>query len=288
MMYIIPALAVYIFFMAYPMLDSIRLSLYNSNVVPREFVGLQNYIDLFTDKTHSARFWGAFKNTWVFFAFHMAFQNVLGMLFAVILTNRTMRGKRFYHTIVFLPCTFAVTVTGYLFRMILSPVLSGPAFKSVGLDFLVYHWLGDEKTALPIVSLVSVWQWVGIPTMMFFAALQNVSEDVLEAAEIEGCNSWQAFWYIKYPLILPVVGMIAILTFVNNFNAFDIVYAMEGPTGPPNYATDLIGTLFYRVGVVGVNVTPPEPGIGAAISTSVFFMLLLGVIPTLKATQTKE
>ena len=124
--------------------------------------------------------------------------------------------------------------------------------------------------------------------MMFFAALQNVSEDVLEAAEIEGCNSWQAFWYIKYPLILPVVGMIAILTFVNNFNAFDIVYAMEGPTGPPNYATDLIGTLFYRVGVVGVNVTPPEPGIGAAISTSVFFMLLLGVIPTLKATQTKE
>ncbi|HHU02868.1 MAG TPA: sugar ABC transporter permease [Christensenellaceae bacterium] len=288
MMYILPALAVYIFFMAYPMLDSIRLSLYNSNVVPREFVGLQNYIDLFTDKTHSTRFWGAFKNTWVFFFFHMAFQNVLGMLFAVILTNRTMRGKRFYHTIVFLPCTFAVTVTGYLFRMILSPVLSGPAFKSVGLDCLVYHWLGDEKTALAIVSLVSVWQWVGIPAMMFFAALQNVSEDVLEAAEIEGCNSWQAFWYIKYPLILPVVGMIAILTFVNNFNAFDIVYAMEGPTGPPNYATDLIGTLFYRVGVVGVNVTPPEPGIGAAISTSTFFMLLLGVIPTLKVTQTKE
>lgn len=286
--YILPALAVYVVFMVYPMIDSIRLSFYNSNVRPKVFVGFENYVNLFTNPTHSERFWNAFKNTWVFFAFHMVFQNVLGMLFAVILTNRTMKGSRFYQTVIFLPCTIAVMVTGYLFRLILSPVLSGPALRSVGLDFLVHHWLGDESTALPIVALVSVWQWVGIPTMMFYAALQNVSEDVLEAAEIEGCNSWQTFWHIKYPLVLPVVGMITILTFVNNFNAFDVIYAMEGPTGPPNYATDLIGTLFYRVGVVGVNVTPPEPGLGAAISTSIFIMLLMGVIPTLRATRTKE
>jgi len=88
---------------------------------------------------------------------------------------------------------------------------------------------------------------------------------------------------------MPVVGMIAILTFVSNFNAFDIIYAMATPDGAPNYSTDLIGSLFYRYGVAGKHpIGIPEPGVGAAISTAVFFMLLAGVVPTLRATQGKE
>ena len=116
-----------------------------------------------------------------------------------------------------------------------------------------------------------------------------IDENLLEAADIAGANSWQTFWYIKFPLLLPVIGMIAILTFVSNFNAFDIVYAMATPDGAPNYSTDLIGSLFYRYGVAGKHpIGIPEPGVGAAISTAIFFMLLIGVIPTLRATQGKE
>ncbi|NLO15474.1 MAG: sugar ABC transporter permease [Clostridiales bacterium] len=279
----------YSIFMAYPMLDSIRLSLYAGTTGSREYIGTANYVRLFTDPVVSARFWGAFKNTWVFFAFHMLVQNVLGMLFAVILTNRTMRGRQFYQTIIFIPCTIAVMVSGYLFRLLLNPQFAGPTLRSMGLNALVHPWLGDPKSALSVVSLVSVWQWVGIPTMMFVAGLQSVSEDLLEAADIEGCNSWQTFRHIRLPLIMPVIGMIAILTFVSNFNAFDIVYAMTGPNGPPNYSTDLIGSLFYRYGVAGEHpIGIPEPGVGAAIATSVFVMLLIGVLPTLKATQGKE
>ena len=252
-------------------------------------MGFANYVRLFTDPEVSARFWGAFRNTWVFFAYHMLVQNVLGMLFAVVLTNRTMKGRQFYQTVVFIPCTIAVMVTGYLFKLILNPQFAGPTLRSMGLGFLVKPWLGSEKTALNVISLVSVWQWVGIPTMMFVAGLQGISEDLLEAADIAGANSWQTFWYIKYPLLLPVVGMIAILTFVSNFNAFDIIYAMATPDGAPNYSTDLIGSLFYRYGVAGKHpIGIPEPGVGAAISTAVFFMLLAGVVPTLRATQGKE
>ena len=287
--YILPALLMYCLFMAYPMLDSVRLSLYEGTTGARTFVGFANYVRLFTDPEVSARFWGAFRNTWVFFAYHMLVQNVLGMLFAVVLTNRTMKGRQFYQTVVFIPCTIAVMVTGYLFKLILNPQFAGPTLRSVGLGFLVKPWLGSEKTALNVISLVSVWQWVGIPTMMFVAGLQGVSEDLLEAADIEGCNSWQTFIYIKLPLIMPVVGMIAILTFVSNFNAFGIVYSMTGPNGPPKYATDLIGSLFYRYGVAGEHpIGIPEPGVGAAISTTVFAILLVGVLPTLKATQGKE
>jgi raffinose/stachyose/melibiose transport system permease protein len=130
---------------------------------------------------------------------------------------------------------------------------------------------------------------MGIPTMMFVAALRNISNDLLEAATIEGANPRQVFWRVKLPLVKPVAGMIAILTFVNNFNAFDVVFAMETANGAPNYATDLIGTLFYRVGIAGQHpVGIPDPGLGAAIATITFFVLCLGVIPTLRATQGKE
>lgn len=289
MLYIVPALLVYCVFMAYPMIDSVRLSLYQGTTGARSYVGFANYVRLFTDSVVSARFWNAFKNTWVFFAYHMFLQNVLGMLFAVVLTNRTMRFRPFYQTIVFIPCTIAVLVTGYLFKLILTPVWTGALFKEVGLGFLAKPWLGWESSALNVVSMVSVWQWVGIPTMMFVAGLQGISDDIIEAADIEGATGWEQFWYIKLPMIMPAVGMIAIMTFVSNFNAFDIVFAMEGPNGAPNYATDLIGTLFYRYGVAGEHpVGIPEPGVGAAISTVIFFMLLIGVIPTLLKTQGKE
>lgn len=289
MRYVLPALLVYIAFMAYPMVDSVRLSLYSGTTGAREFVGFANYVRLFTDPVVSLRFWNAFKNTWVFFAFHMLLQNSLGILFAVMLTNRTMRGRSFYQTVIFIPCTIAVLVTGYLFKLMLNPIWAGATLKKMGLGFLVHPWLGDTSTALPVVSLVSVWQWVGIPTMMFVAGFQGISDDLIEAASIEGASSWQQFLRIKLPLIMPVVGMIAILTFVSNFNAFDAVYSMETADGAPDYATDLIGTLFYRYGIAGQHpVGIPEPGVGAAIATTVFAMLLAGVIPTLKLTQGRE
>lgn len=292
MRYVIPALLFYVIFMAYPMLDSVRLSLYEGTAGTRQFVGFANYVRLFTDEVVSTRFWNAFKNNWVFFAYHMILQNALGITFAAILTNRTMRGRQFYQTLIFIPCTVAVLVTGYLFKIMMNPQWSKAPLENVGLGFLVHSpqgWLGDPGTALSAVSLVSVWQWVGIPTMMFVAAFQGIDDDLIEAASIEGANPWQQFTRIRIPLIIPVIGMVAIMTFVANFNAFDVVFSMETLDGAPNYSTDLIGTLFYRYGVAGQHpVGIPEPGVGSAISTSIFFMLLCGVIPVLVKTQGKE
>ena len=288
-LYILPAMLFYVVFMAYPMIDSIRLSFYSGTTGTREFVGFANYVRLFTDPVVSTRFWNAFGNNWIFFAYHMILQNSLGILFAAILTNRTMRGRQLYQTLIFIPCTIAVLVTGYLFKLILNPIWAGTTLKKAGLGFLVRSWLGDPKTALSCVSLVSVWQWVGIPTMMFVAAFQGISDDLIEAASIEGASPWQQFIKIKIPLIVPVIGMIAIMTFVSNFNAFDVVFSMETPDGAPNYSTDIIGTLFYRYGVAGQHpVGIPEPGVGAAISTTVFLILLCGVLPILHSTQGKE
>jgi len=288
--YLLPALLFYVFFMAWPLLDSLRLSLYTGTAgTGRSFVGFENFRQLFTVERYAERYRGAFGHTFIFFAIHMTVQNCLGILFAVILTNRTMKWRQIYQTVIFLPTTLAVLVTGYLWKLLLNPVWSGPFLKSLNLDFLVRPWLGDRNTALICVSLVSCWQWIGIPVMMFVAALRGISEDYLEAATIEGASSSQVFWRIKLPLIKPVAGMIAILTFVNNFNAFDVVFSMQNVNGAPNYATDLIGTLFYRVGIAGQHpIGIPDPGMGAAIATITFFVLCLGVIPTLRLTQGRD
>jgi len=285
--YLVPALLFYVLFMAWPLLDSLRLSLYTGSAgLGRSFVGLANFKNLLTVERYAERYRGAFIHTLVFFAVHMTVQNCLGIFFAVLLTNRTMKGRQLYQTVIFLPTTLAVLVTGYLWKLLLNPVWSGPFLKALGLDFLVHPWLGDRNTALLCISLVSCWQWIGIPVMMFVAALRGISEDYIEAANIEGATAAQIFWRIKLPLIKPVAGMIAILTFVSNFNAFDVVFSMTNVNGAPNYATDLIGTLFYRVGIAGQHpVGIPDPGLGAAIATITFFVLCLGVIPTLRATQ---
>jgi raffinose/stachyose/melibiose transport system permease protein len=255
----------------------------------RSFSGFDNFVQLFTVERYAQRYRGAFAHTVTFFIIHMVIQNGLGILFAVLLTNKFMKGRVFYQTVIFLPVTLAVLVTGYLWKLLLNPVWSGPAFQRLGLGFLARPWLGDESTALLCVALVSCWQWMGIPVMMFVAALRGISDDYIEAATIEGASGTHIFWKIKLPLIKPIAGMIAILTFVNNFNAFDVVFSMENANGAPNYATDLIGTLFYRVGIAGQHpVGIPDPGMGAAIAAITFFVLCLGIIPTLRATQGKN
>ena len=293
MWYLLPALGIYVVFMAYPLFDSVRLSVFRKETVNRatteHFVGFDNYIRLFTDPEISTRFWGAFFNTCQFFITHLLVQNVLGILFAALLTNQFMKGRKIYQAIIFIPTTFAILVTGYLWRLLLNPTWSEAFTNGVlGIGKLP-PILGLEGPALVADSLVSCWQWVGIPTIIFVAAMRNINEDLLEAAYIEGASGWQIFWNIKLPLVKPVVGLVAILTFVNNFNAFDIIYAMQTANGAPNYSTDLLGTFFYRQGIAGQHpVAIPDPGLGAAIATVVFVLLATVSVIVLRKTETRD
>src|SRR5438270_278338 len=84
-------------------------------------------------------------------------------------------------------------------------------------------------------------RFVGVPLMLIYAALIAIPEEVVEAAQVEGAGAWRIFWRIRLPLILPTLGLVNILTFVGNFNAFDLVYAVKGALAGPNFSTDLLG-----------------------------------------------
>lgn len=280
-LFLLPAVIIYIVFMAGPLFDSLRLSLYQGKGYdPTTFVGLQNYRDLFTNPLWREKLFNAFTNTCIFFGIHMLVQNTLGLLFANLLSAE-FKGRNFFRTVIFAPATLSVLVTGFLWTLILNPNWGAvnKTLIAVGLREYALPWLGRENLALPIISLTSVWQWVGMPTVMFLAGLMGISDELLEAARIDGASEWNIFWKIKFPLLRPVIGVVAILTFVDNFNAFDVIYAMAGAKGEPAYSTDLLATLFYRTGIAGEHpVGIPNMGMGAAIATMTFAILMAGVL----------
>jgi raffinose/stachyose/melibiose transport system permease protein len=220
----------------------------------------------------------------------MLVQNTLGLFFANLLSS-DFKGRDFFRTIIFTPATLSVLVTGFLWTLILNPQWGAvnKTLIAMGLKQYALPWLGRENLALPIISLTSVWQWVGMPTVLFLAGLMGISEELLEAARIDGASEWNIFWRIKFPLIKPVIGIVTILTFVDNFNAFDVIYAMAGAKGEPAYSTDLLATLFYRTGIAGEHpVGIPNMGMGAAIATMTFAILMAGVLLWLYISRRQE
>ncbi|MDI6697123.1 MAG: sugar ABC transporter permease [Anaerolineales bacterium] len=281
LLFLLPALTIYLTFMAGPLFDSLRLSLYQGEGYnPTRFVGLENYVALFTNPLWRERFFGALLHTCIFFSIHMLVQNSLGLLFANLLSFE-FKGRDIYRTIIFAPATLSVLVVGFLWTLILNPQWGAvnKILIAMNLKSLALPWLGRANLALPVISLTSVWQWVGMPTVLFLAGLMGISDELLEAARIDGASEWKIFWKIKVPLLKPVIGIVAILTFVDNFNAFDVIYAMAGAKGEPGYSTDLLATLFYRTGIAGEHpVGIPNMGMGAAIATMTFVILMSGVL----------
>jgi raffinose/stachyose/melibiose transport system permease protein len=275
--FILPAFLCYSLFMAFPLLDSLRLSLLSfANDGSATFVGFANFERLFTDEFWSFRFWNALRNNLIFFAIHLVVQNPIALLLAVILTRRGLRGVPVFRTILFAPTTLSYVIVGFAWQLMLNPtwgILDGP-LQALGLPNAL---LGRTETALVTVSLVSVWQFIGLPMMLFVASLLAINEELIDAAMVDGANAWSTFWKIKFPLILPTVGIVTVLTFVGNFNAFALVYVMQGSQGDPNLSTDILGTFFFRTAFGAGGAAVPNFGMGTAIATMMFMIILLVV-----------
>lgn len=281
--FLAPATLIYTLFMIYPLVDSLRLSLFApspENPRVETFVGLQNYQTLFTDPNYAPRLQGAVINNFIFFTVHMLVQNPVGLLLATLLTSQLTRFRTFFRTAIFMPTMLSFVLVGFIWgNIILSPLwgIADDFFRLIGLEALIQPWLGQPSTALVTLSLVSVWQFIGIPMMLFSAALIGIPDELIEAARVDGATGWGVFWRIKFPLILPTVGIVTILTFVGNFNAFDLIYTVQGGLAGPNFSTDILGTFFYRT-FFGFQLQPGNPTMGATIAGVMFLIILTGVL----------
>jgi raffinose/stachyose/melibiose transport system permease protein len=279
LVFLAPAVILYTLFMVYPLLNSLRLSFYQTGPQNQlTFVGLDNYINLFTNVNFAPRFWGALGNNIVFFLVHMLVQNPIALLLAALLATGG-RGRGFYRSVLFMPTILSVVIIGFIWNLILSPLwgVAETMMSWVGLEQFYKPWLGLPSTALVTVSLISVWQFVGIPMILFYAALIGIPEELTEASRVDGASGWSTFWKIKFPLILPTVGIVGILTYVGNFNAFDLIYTIKGANAGPEYSTDIMGTFFYRT-YFGQQLQLGNPSMGATIAAMMFLIILVGVL----------
>ncbi|MBB5222948.1 raffinose/stachyose/melibiose transport system permease protein [Amaricoccus macauensis] len=276
--FLAPAVIVYTAVMIVPLFGTLQLSLFRVVEDVQKFVGLDNFRTLFGDPRWSASFWNALGNNFWFFLIHMIVQNPIGILLAALLSAPRLRFAAFYRSAIFVPTVLSFVVVGFVWKLILSPVwgIAPSMLDAVGLKSLFQPWLGKEGTALTTLALISVWQFVGIPMMLIYAALISIPEEVLEAADMDGITGWSQFWKIKLPMILPSIGIISILTFVGNFNAFDLIYVSQGALAGPNFATDILGTFLYRT-FFGFQLQLGDPHMGAAIATAMFAIILVGV-----------
>ncbi|MCB1356547.1 MAG: sugar ABC transporter permease [Maritimibacter sp.] len=278
LVFLAPAVLVYTAVMIFPLFNTLRLALYSEIENVRVFTGLANFRTLFGDPLWSDAFWNALGNNFWFFLVHMLVQNPIGVLLAAILSHPRLRFAAAYRTAIFVPTILSFVIVGFAWKLILSPIwgIAPGMLDAVGLKALFQPWLGKEETALTTLALVSVWQFVGIPMMLIYAALLSIPEEILEAGEIDGITGAAAFWKIKLPLILPSIGIISILTFVGNFNAFDLIYAAQGALAGPDFATDILGTFLYRT-FFGFQLQLGDPHMGSAIATAMFVIILIGV-----------
>jgi len=257
-----PALTFFLAFAVFPLIGTIYISFYRES----KFVGLANFKFLFTDETLSSRFFSAFLHNCEFFIIAAAVQLPLALLMAALLTSgRVRRMTGFYRTILFIPSTLSVVIVGFIWRLIISPLWG----------IIDYPLLGEKATALPTITLMSVWQYLGIPLVFLYSALLAIPSNIIEAARVDGASDFRIFFRIKMPLIAPQIGIITILTFIWTFNGFDIIFALNGGMPGPDFSTDVLGTLFYRT-FFGWGADQGDQNLGAATATVIFLIILLG------------
>lgn len=267
---VLPLVAVMVGLLAYPVLSAVALS-FQDKVLgqPGEFIGLDNYRELFFQDT---RFRTVVRNSVVFTFFSILGKLIVGMIMALLL-NQAMRGRNFFRGWLLLPWIAPTFVTALTWRWMYdgtSGVINFVLMK-LGIIELPIAWLGNAGTALMAVIFTNIWRGFPFFGVSLLAAMQAIPAELYEAADVDGGSAWQKFWHITVPGIRTVLIIVTMLSTIWTFNDFQIIYIMTG--GGPAFATHLFATYTYNVGFQGSRL-----GYAVAVSTSLTPLLIVMIL----------
>jgi raffinose/stachyose/melibiose transport system permease protein len=275
--FVLPGFLFFSVFIIYPAVSAVALSFFDWRGIGKNvnFVGLAN----FREALASWSFYRAAFNNLVFFIVILSFQHTLGLLLAVQLNARP-RFMQIYRTVLFMPVIISLVATGFIWTLMLSPHIGliNPVLRDLGLGFLTRAWLSDITWALPAVILVQAWNLLGWSIIIYLAGLQSIPEELRQAAQIDGANSWQCFWRVVFPLLSPSFTALTVLTFIQIFRVFDVVYVLTGPLGAPAGRTDVLGTLVYRTAFGIGGMTSADARMSYAVAMSVLIFIMMAII----------
>ena len=239
--YISPAVIMMVALIIYPMLYGIYLSFYNTNLVTKwKWVGLKYYEQAFTQ----SEFYQSVLLTFLFMLLVVVGHFVIGFILANFL-NKEFKGRTIFRVIFMLPWLLPETVVALLFTWIMNPMYGvlNSILKSLGIISSNITWLGSASLAFPAVVFVCIWKGYPMVMTMILSGLQSISNDLYEAAMLDGANKWQQFLHVTVPGLKPVLTTTIILDSVWWFKQYTLVYTMTG--GGPGTATNLISLNIY-------------------------------------------
>ena len=241
--FILPGIILILIFIAFPAIASILLSFTKwKGYGDFNFVGLKNFIKMFTADRF---FYVALKNSIIFSVFTTIGTVGIGFILAVIIDLKVKFWK-FYRFIYFLPVVVSVIPLALLWVRMFDPYgLINNILGKMNLEQLQRVWLGEPDIAFFIIIIVTIWQYSGFPMIFFLAGMQNINEEIYEAARIDGASTIQRIFRITVPLLRNVFSIIIMLQLIFSFKVFDIVWAMT--QGGPAGSTEVLGTHLYQV-----------------------------------------
>ena len=228
-------------FLLYPILYSIYLSLHNMQGLQSAFVGFGNYLRMFQDDI----FWKALMNNFTFLIFQVPIMVVLGLLMAFLLNTPNLKGRTFFKLALFLPCVTSLVSYAVLFKMMFQMGgIVNDTLMAIGIVQNPIDWLNSPFWAKVTVIIALCWRWTGYNMIFYLAGLQNISDDTLEAAEIDGANGFQKFFKVVIPQLKPVIVFTTITSTIGTIQLFDEVVNLTG--GGPSNETLTAAQLIYN------------------------------------------
>ena len=241
-LFLLPSLIFFIGFVIYPMFMCVFTSFFDSTMNRADvFVGLANYVELFGDKV----FLGALRNTLIIVIVSVPITCIFSLWVASAIVNMPSWATSIFRVIFYLPVVTGSVAVTVVWKWMYNNYygIFNYLGKTLGLIDKNINWLGDERFALGCIILILLTTSVGQPIVLYVSALGNVDQSIVEAAEVDGANDFQAFWKIKWPAIMPTTLYILVITTINSFQCFALIQLLT--SGGPNHSTDTIMYYIY-------------------------------------------
>jgi raffinose/stachyose/melibiose transport system permease protein len=241
-LFLLPAIALYLGFVVYPIVQSTRYSLYDWNGLEplTDFIGLDNFRRAFSDQL----FRDAMRHNGVIIVLSLLLQIPFALGLAMLLNVR-LPGRALLRTLFFAPYILSEVVTGVVWRQILRPDgLLDQTLTAIGAEGLVHEWLGDPDIVLYSLFFVISWKYFGFHMILLLAGLQQIPKELNEAAVIDGASSWQRFRHVTLPLLGPTIRVSVFLSIIGALQLFDLVWVTT--KGGPIGASSTMATFLYE------------------------------------------
>lgn len=242
-LFVLPALLLFLLIVLLPLLTTGAYSLFEYDGMGKmEFLGLKNYIDLFTEDKYFPK---ALLNSLILAGASVFIQLPLSLLLALTLA-KGVRGEKFFRTVYFVPVVISSMVIGQLWMKMFNSQygLLNILIRFFGAKDFEHAWLSTPSTAFLSTVVPSVWQYIGYHMLILYAGVKSISPDYFEAAKIDGATNAQISRKITIPLLAPVLKTCSIFALTGSLRAFDLIYVMTA--GGPNHASEVPATLMYN------------------------------------------